>query len=747
MKKNLFIIILSAPFILLAQWEQIPGIKGSVIKSFDVGTNIAVANIGRSWEPYYTNVNEINWKNITKNSEDDKNLKKSLSKIRIIDSIPVMFKFGKIINFNFEIDKWEDSKIEGLNPLYFEVKMDTIFTIEQINLNSQTDINDSLVLNNVNFYKKLVENSDTLIIKKNGTDFNNYFFKIGSKLYFYNTSNNNGVRSNNILKINFNNKFEKLVQTGLPKSFRIYIFCNSNDNLYCYLTNYSNPVNYQNEIYSFDGVTWKPIQPPVESETIKYFSASNNMLFLFYGQFYYISNDKGLTWTKILYNLKQKLEFYENLRAFNVINNMDNTINLIPSDNGFISTNSFGLNMKFQNKGISSTWHLGLGNSKGNLITSIIYDKVFERNKKSRIWTEDTLANINYPFNDTLFSQFDVNFLDTKYNKEIYAKSSNQAWRNFYIADSISEKTYLIGKIHPSKFIVYYNNNLYQSTDSGSSWLPLNQSYKSLPLSKYTSIIGNPAQYIWREENQVFYSLNKGENWQEAMEGLPENVKINKGLYDTKWGPAILAKKTGVPYDSIYFFNMGRWKGFGRLEFPKAKVKDLMEVNGNLILQLFYLSPNLFEDSNKIFISKNLGKSFEFFGDGLPKYSIYRGIVADEDSLYIATEGQGIYKIKIPDSVPDSIGTYLTSVSIQNPYLIFPNPSNGKIIIKDTNQENHLITFELRDVGGRLILRKETINLENNFNITLNQLQSGLYFYSIIENSLKTFQGKIILCN
>ncbi len=75
---------------------------------------------------------------------------------------------------------------------------------------------------------------------------------------------------------------------------------------------------------------------------------------------------------------------------------------------------------------------------------------------------------------------------------------------------------------------------------------------------------------------------------------------------------------------------------------------------------------------------------------------------------------------------------------------IFPNPSSGYINITPSKYINANMEFKLRDLSGRLILK---ISLNNSFSnyLPINELNSGLYIYTINESNSIVQKGKIII--
>ena len=76
----------------------------------------------------------------------------------------------------------------------------------------------------------------------------------------------------------------------------------------------------------------------------------------------------------------------------------------------------------------------------------------------------------------------------------------------------------------------------------------------------------------------------------------------------------------------------------------------------------------------------------------------------------------------------------------QNPIIIYPNPANESITISGLTE---ITKFRLFDVLGKVIMEKETSFTDTT--IELNNISSGLYFYSLSNQKQVLKSGKIIV--
>ena len=75
--------------------------------------------------------------------------------------------------------------------------------------------------------------------------------------------------------------------------------------------------------------------------------------------------------------------------------------------------------------------------------------------------------------------------------------------------------------------------------------------------------------------------------------------------------------------------------------------------------------------------------------------------------------------------------TSLNNISIQNKFVVYPNPFNELVYIKNANNSNQLINVALYDNAGKMIYLNEEFNTSDE--IKLADLAKGVYFLKIVE--------------
>jgi hypothetical protein len=73
----------------------------------------------------------------------------------------------------------------------------------------------------------------------------------------------------------------------------------------------------------------------------------------------------------------------------------------------------------------------------------------------------------------------------------------------------------------------------------------------------------------------------------------------------------------------------------------------------------------------------------------------------------------------------------IENISVNSPFIIYPNPATQNINISFNNQQNMPYTFELYNYYGEIIFKKQIINSTS---FELSNISNGIYFYIIKDN-------------
>lgn len=221
--------------------------------------------------------------------------------------------------------------------------------------------------------------------------------------------------------------------------------------------------------------------------------------------------------------------------------------------------------------------------------------------------------------------------------------------------------------------------------------------------------------------------------------------------------------QSGFPSDTdhaIYIYNqMGlndtiigyNWQNNNNSTLKNLRANSY-DQNNKLILRTnwsWYAQDSIWYLSNR--------HEFDYYPTGeLKHYNYYRGLYADNyfyqydpsgkiDSTYHCYWNQGFSictGCKITESL---ITTGINLTESSSDLLIFPNPSNEYITIKNLNAELEFNEYTLTDMTGRLILSEQLDKIESQgVSIDISILNSGIYFLSLNNKSNKLITRKII---
>ncbi len=255
------------------------------------------------------------------------------------------------------------------------------------------------------------------------------------------------------------------------------------------------------------------------------------------------------------------------------------------------------------------------------------------------------------------------------------------------------------------------NNAAFYSIDTGSSWINLN-----------ASIINTPSN-IAKNNNYIFLSFfsgainrtsNFGTSWTNIQNGSNVYSIETKGsfIFAGNGDGMIRSSDNGTNWTTIN-------NGLTNLLISDIKIID------TTIFAITY--------SGGIFYSLNNGNLWLPFNDGLNDLAI--SDVSICDSNVFAGNNEGLWKRASSD---------ITSTSKINQNIseltLFPNPSNGKFIIKGKAN-----SIEITNILGEIIYKSIINNIQSNNEINLSYAPKGIYFVKIYNG--KNFHLEKIVLN
>lgn len=230
------------------------------------------------------------------------------------------------------------------------------------------------------------------------------------------------------------------------------------------------------------------------------------------------------------------------------------------------------------------------------------------------------------------------------------------------------------------------------------------------------------------EEPQVIFTTNGGISFEETSEDLPNRI-VNDVTIDPENSAIAYITLSGFGSDHVF-----KTTDFGQTWFSIDN--GLPDLPGNAIL----VNPNntdqiFYGNDISAYVSNDAGQSWETFDEGLPNASIVMDIkiAAEDNSLWIATHGNGIYKRSLED-------VFVSTESIANieDLNIYPNPVTNMLNIKnDFSSES--IQYEIIDQLGRQIQQGQFSNNQ----VEVSRLPQGNYVLKASTKD-KIFTGKFI---
>lgn len=777
MKKYIFVIFI---FFLVfsnnvhAQWERASQNSVSRTISIDTKGNEIVSTFNGS-RIYYSNNNGDSWTDITCNLIGlSGNNGQCFERVKFYADKIIFLRNGGLFSFDFFKKEW--TQLFEKSIIAYELKSNSIF---YATLSNYYPSEGKLIFKEYNLLEQSIKFLDTLIIPAKSLIIDLEIRQLQEDIYvsIMVESLIDFIRpdTDDLYKLDANKKFQSISKLGLPNKFKFIDFAYTDNFIYAFVINRSylglETIN-KNELYFFNSIFWELISPPTNvQKEIKNFSAGNNAFFLFYDSSYFFSNLDGLIWTEQFYNeVNSQLAFnkYSEYVVFsNTVQRPRNTLKvnaenkfIIPTDYGLVQTNSLdGSEIKYKNKNIKTGNHYGIAALNDSLYTFFPSIGFFGNQVLKSNW--DYLPNLfstvnltnDYYWNYAIQNNYsDHIIIESGYTNKFLIKSPNKPFRSLFYADSVLYSQKIIGNISSQYYLIEYNSRLYQSKDLGITWEQPALNMLKLPDSTGAKLVGNNNYWLWINRDSIFISKDEGENWKSNIGGLPPKFRIKYGPFQTKWGTFIVGKqklKTG--FDSLYLFRGDHWEARSVFKYSlSTDYSNFYEFKGNIIMA-FRKSTDGDNNSIKyIFISKNLGKSFQLINEGLPPYMSIDKMCFIKDTLYLSSNLDGLWKMAFEEVVKDTSGQGDSTnnyVAIERGVLIsiYPNPNYGILFIdgKFPNQEK--LKIELYNTEGILVNELEVntdLNLSN-YALDTKKLNSGFYYLRITGNRGTNFQKKL----
>lgn len=216
-------------------------------------------------------------------------------------------------------------------------------------------------------------------------------------------------------------------------------------------------------------------------------------------------------------------------------------------------------------------------------------------------------------------------------------------------------------------------------------------------------------------------------------------VKQTRNSYSTDWDhrPNLVGNDDGDVYivhqDRDYLSYFPRtYKTMIRKydpEFKRFRVENIVE---DEITDISY-QDGLWQAniSGKSMFSEDFENWFDRSIDGLPEAAEITTIKRIGNVVFVGTRGNGVFHQDLSTSIAD--------LKLEQNILVYPNPSNGifNIAGKDLNE------LEIFGLDGRLLLQKTLSTQNDNHEINLSALPTGIYLLRCLNEQGEIFTKKI----
>ncbi|MBL0106982.1 MAG: T9SS type A sorting domain-containing protein [Ignavibacteria bacterium] len=308
-----------------------------------------------------------------------------------------------------------------------------------------------------------------------------------------------------------------------------------------------------------------------------------------------------------------------------------------------------------------------------------------------------------------------------------------------------------------SNVLYFGTNKVYRTTNAAANWTAISPDLTNGNQPRLGTVTTidvsktNPNMIIaGTDDANVWITSNSGTNWTKVSATLP---------YRWITRVAIDPLNENISYVT---FNGLKWRDPQPHIFRTTnKGQTWSDISNNLPdapVNAFAIDPLrtnvLFAGSDVgCYYSTNTGQSWQFLGSGLPMVSVYdMKIHPTAYYLAIGTHGRSMYKIDLNTIIGINSNEQLTASDYkleQN----FPNPFNPETTIKYSVSRKSFVQIKVYDISGKLINSLVAKELSagsysavwNGKDITGNNVSSGIYFYNMTIDGVKSVSRKMLL--
>ncbi len=441
------------------------------------------------------------------------------------------------------------------------------------------------------------------------------------------------------------------------------------------------------------GNSWQKFTQAPNIINVKDIAFINNTIYALVQEYLYMSTDNGISWTQLYYTNES-----EDLTCLSVINNLlflgKSYTGIYLSDDNFQTWTSHLSGLKELNiNSLAVDWN--------NIFAGDAFEGVFQSTDNGESWN---LKN-NGMDNKHVMSLFVKNsFLFAGCLRNLYRSSNNgDTWAE--ISKGLADSTVNCFMDLGDSIYAGTWDGIYLSTDNGDTWISKsyglnNEGFLSLDHKGSFFCTGTA------NGNGVFISTDYGESWRQKSLGN------NASIYSIIIDDTLIIAGTGSQGIFISSDQGNSWTQ------RKEGLKDAW------VMTLKKIGNTIFVGTlDGACTTTDYGLNWVYPAADELKYSYVHAFNNNDEFVFAATNGDGIYRAKIKDMVLDVTEPILSN----NSFSVCPNPANDVITININNNdyvENQLLEI-YNSLGEKML--SCYINANNGTEINISDLFTGVY--------------------
>ena len=257
---------------------------------------------------------------------------------------------------------------------------------------------------------------------------------------------------------------------------------------------------------------------------------------------------------------------------------------------------------------------------------------------------------------------------------------------------------------------------VFRSTNRGGTWTAISQDFPEKLDHLKIAPLDNSIMYAAYGGNLFRTKDGGATNWQ-RLTGFSGNINEiaihptynNKIAIATTASQKVFVSEDGGDTWSSYRKNLPDFPALSLVWQDNLTLEDLDGLYVGMNYGIYYIDNSMQE--------------WAAFNTNIPNVIINELEINYVDGhLYAATYGRGLWKSPLVDQT-----TSTKQADFSHEVTIFPNPTDGNIVIQWKGLENQLSDLRVFDLQGRLILYQPQVDMSNH-TVTLNNLNSGVYF-------------------